>query len=107
DHPGEDGEYGLGGTFPYRASRSDRPAAALRSMPSGDDILIEAALAAVVAEELGADDVPDLLALSFSAHDYAGHNWGQESWERLDLFLRLDAALGRLMDELDRRVGAD
>ena len=49
--------------------------------------------------ELGADDVPDLLAISFSAHDYAGHSWGPDSWEVLDLTLRLDRALGQLFDD--------
>ena len=39
------------------------------------------------------------------AHDYAGHFWGPESWEVLDLTLRLDAALGRLFDTLDQRFG--
>src|SRR5690606_2906587 len=44
--------------------------------------------------------------LSFSSHDYAGHLWGQESWERLDLLLRLDDSLGEFLEFLDREVGA-
>lgn len=54
---------------------------------------------------LGADGVPDLLALSFSALDIVGHEHGPESPESLDVVLRLDRLLGTLLDELDRRLG--
>jgi predicted AlkP superfamily pyrophosphatase or phosphodiesterase len=55
--------------------------------------------------QLGADDVPDLLAISLGAHDFAGHTWGPDSWEVLDIMLRLDAALGQLFETLDARLG--
>ncbi len=105
DAPGEGGAYGLGPTFPHRLATSTNPAKALRETPAGNDIVFEAAHAALVGEKLGADDVPDILAVLLSAHDYAGHDWGQESWERLDLFLRLDDSLGNFFDDLDRRIG--
>jgi len=54
---------------------------------------------------LGADGVPDLLALSFSALDIVGHEHGPASHESLDVVLRLDRLLGALLDELDRRLG--
>jgi arylsulfatase A-like enzyme len=68
-------------------------------------LTLEAARAAIVGEQLGGDRYPDLLAVSLSAHDYAGHDWGQESWERLDLLLRLDDQLGTFLRYLDDRVG--
>lgn len=105
DGPGEGGAYGLGPTFPHRLAATTNPAKALRETPAGNAIVFEAARAALAGEDLGTDDVPDILALLLSAHDYAGHDWGQESWERLDLFLRLDDSLGSFFDELDRRVG--
>jgi predicted AlkP superfamily pyrophosphatase or phosphodiesterase len=104
---GEGSEYELGIQFPYAASRSTDPPRALFATPWLDIIEVDTALAAVDGEGLGADEIPDLLAISFSAHDYAGHNWGQESWELLDLTFRLDDELGRLFDGLDRRLGAD
>jgi predicted AlkP superfamily pyrophosphatase or phosphodiesterase len=107
DGPGEGSEYEMGIHFPYAAARSTDPARALYATPFLDEIEVDTALAAVDAVGLGTDDVPDLLAVSFSAHDYAGHNWGQESWEMLDLNLRLDDQIGRLLDGLDRRIGAD
>src|SRR5439155_259511 len=42
---------------------------------------------------------------SLSVNDYVGHVFGPRSWESLDNLLRLDAALARFMDGLDRRFG--
>lgn len=103
--PGESEEQGLGNAFPYQPSKSRSPERSLRSMPLADDIVLEATYAAMAAERLGQDDVADLLTISFSAHDQAAHNWGQESWERLDLLLRLDDKLGAFLQHLDERVG--
>jgi predicted AlkP superfamily pyrophosphatase or phosphodiesterase len=105
DAVGEGSVHGLGPTFPHALAASDRPGRAILHTPYADELVMDAALAAIPALGLGADDVPDLLAVSFSAHDYAGHLWGPESWEVLDLKLRLDAALGRLFDQLDARLG--
>lgn len=105
DAPGEGSVHGLERTFPHRLADSDAPARAVLHTPYGDEIVMETALAALTAMELGADEIPDLLAISFSARDYAGHLWGPDSWEALDLTLRLDRALGKLFDELDRRLG--
>jgi drug/metabolite transporter (DMT)-like permease len=91
--------------FPHPVASLGDPAKALRLTPFLDTLTVDAALAAIAGEGLGADDVPDLLALSFSAHDYVGHQWGQESWEMFDLERRLDRELGRLLDALDRQVG--
>jgi hypothetical protein len=105
DAVGEGGVHGFGPSFPHALSASANPSRVLLHTPYADELVLETALAAIPALGLGADDVPDLLAVSFSAHDYAGHLWGPESWEALDLKLRLDAALGRLFDALDARLG--
>jgi predicted AlkP superfamily pyrophosphatase or phosphodiesterase len=106
DGPGEASVDGLGIQFPHRMDTTGRGATALVATPFGNEIVVEAALAAVDGERLGADDVPDLLAISFSATDYVGHYWGQESWEAVDMLLRLDAQLEQLFAGLDARVGA-
>ena len=54
-----------------------------------------------------AADRTDLLALSFPAADNAGHQFGPTSHEVQDVFVRLDAQLGRLLDLLDKQVGPD
>ncbi len=107
DASGEGNEYGLGTAFPHALATSTDPAKALRLTPILDTLEIDAAIAAIDGEQLGADGPIDLLAISFSGHDYAGHNWGQESWEMIELERRLDRELGRLFAHLDQRVGAD
>jgi arylsulfatase A-like enzyme len=93
--------------FPHKLAGTRDPADALLHTPFGDALVVDAALAAIDGMQLGADDVPDLLALSFSSRDYAGHIWGPESWEVLDLTMRLDTRLGSLFSILDARLGAD
>lgn len=103
DGPGEADIHGMGAAFPHPI----RDLEAIVHTPFGDAAVLDTATAAIAAFGLGADDVPDLLAISLNAHDYAGHSWGPDSWEVLDLTLRLDAALGELFAALDRQVGAD
>jgi predicted AlkP superfamily pyrophosphatase or phosphodiesterase len=79
----------------------------VRSTPLVDTLVAELAQVMVEAEALGEDAWPDLLALSFSAMDTVGHNYGPHSPEALDTLLRLDGELGRLLDFLDERVGLD
>ena len=61
----------------------------------------------MTAHQLGADDDPDLFAVGFSSSDVVGHTYGMDSQEQMDEYLRLDLTLGRLFDEIDRRVGLD
>jgi hypothetical protein len=107
DRPGEGDPYGLGKTFPHDLARASDPAKAFAFTPMANTLVVDAAIAAVEGAALGKDDVPDVLAVTFSAHDYAGHVWCQESWERVDHLLKIDRDLARLFDTLDREVGRD
>ena len=107
DAAGEGTVHGFDPTFPHDLAATDVPALAFPHTPYADSIVLDAAYAALDEFALGRDDIPDLLALGFNAHDYAGHFWGPDSWEAFDLALRLDTALGELFDELDRRYGSD
>jgi arylsulfatase A-like enzyme len=68
-------------------------------------MLADFALAAVEGESLGADEVPDMLCIGFSTPDYVGHYFGAQSHEVLDIVVRMDRVLERLIGELERRVG--
>jgi hypothetical protein len=100
--PGEADWLGLGTAFPHDPSKTSDPYRALRACPSLNDALLDLASHAVRALALGADDTPDLLALSISTLDYVGHIFGPESWEYLDAMLRVDAALGAFLRALAR-----
>lgn len=103
-------------TFPYDAPElSDPPTAKeLRAYastwcyatPLADELVLDAARAAVVHEDLGLDEHVDLLAISLSACDVVGHACGPLSREVTDLLLRADRELEGLFALLDRRVGA-
>ena len=79
----------------------------LYGKPWLDEQLTRFAERLIVEERLGEDAWTDLLALSYSALDYAGHNFGPDSPEVLDVLLRLDLQLGRLLDLIDERIGLD
>ncbi|HTL31800.1 MAG TPA: alkaline phosphatase family protein [Kofleriaceae bacterium] len=105
DAPGEKSDHGLGTAFPHSLTAARSPAHAIIATPFADELVGQAVAMAVDEMQLGRDTAPDLLAISFGAHDYAGHDWGPDSWEVLDLTLRLDRQLGQLFDLLDARVG--
>jgi hypothetical protein len=77
---------------------------ALTNGPYGNQLLTELALASLDGEQLGVDEVTDLLAISFSGIDNVGHPFGPDSHEVLDIFLRLDQQLAQLMTTLDKRL---
>lgn len=73
--------------------------------PFSNDLLVQFALTTLKNESLGQGNYPDLLAISFSATDLAGHMFGPYSQEEEDLVIRLDDALATLLDGLDKQVG--
>lgn len=77
----------------------------LKSVPFGDDLTTDFAIAAVKGEDLGQDEITDFLTISYSATDYIGHNFGVNSKEVEDAYLRLDESIGTLLDSLDAQVG--
>ena len=72
----------------------------LSSFPWMDEYTVDMALAGVVAMDLGKGPTTDVLAVSLSTTDAIGHAWGPDSKELHDQVLRVDRALGRLIDSL-------
>lgn len=77
----------------------------LKSTPYGNSLTTDFAIAAIEGEELGQDDITDFLTVSFSSTDYVGHNFGVNSKEIEDTYLRLDQDIARLLEALDQKVG--
>ena len=67
--------------------------------------MVEFAKAAIENERLGSRGFTDFLTISFSSPDYIGHQFGVDSKEIQDTYLRLDKDLGELLRYLDRKVG--
>jgi predicted AlkP superfamily pyrophosphatase or phosphodiesterase len=73
--------------------------------PQGNTMTVEFAKAAIQGEGLGNDDITDFLAISFSSPDYIGHQYGPNSMEIEDTYLRLDKELAALFSYLDTKFG--
>ena len=78
---------------------------ALDYTPFSNDMLVAFAEEAIANEKLGAGDDTDVLSVSFSANDYVGHRFGPYSQEAMDMTLRVDQQIGKLLDFVDTRVG--
>ncbi|WP_439880609.1 alkaline phosphatase PafA [Pontibacter sp. MBLB2868] len=78
----------------------------IRSVPAGNTLTKDFALAALKGENLGKGKFTDFLAVSFSSTDYVGHTFGPNSVEAEDIFLRLDQELAEMIKEIETEVGA-
>ncbi|HEY2961715.1 MAG TPA: alkaline phosphatase family protein [Pyrinomonadaceae bacterium] len=78
---------------------------ALDYSPFSNDLLVSFAEQAIVNEQLGQDDDPDVLTVSFSANDYVGHRYGPYSQEAMDMTLRVDRQIATLLNFVQNRVG--
>ncbi len=93
-------------TFPYVINKED-VFKKIKSTPYGNSLTTDFALAAVQGEDLGRDEDTDVLTVSYSSTDYVGHNFGVNSVEIEDTYIRLDKDIERLLNGLDDRVGRD
>jgi predicted AlkP superfamily pyrophosphatase or phosphodiesterase len=80
---------------------------ALNRSPFVDENLFELAKRLVQNEALGRDETVDVLALSFGSIDFVGHEFGPNSRELFDAFIRLDRELGAFFRFLDDSVGLE
>lgn len=77
----------------------------IRSTPYGNSMTLDLAKAAVESEQLGKNTVTDFLAISLSSTDYVGHQFGPNSVEIEDTYLRLDRDIASFFTYLDATVG--
>jgi hypothetical protein len=105
DRPFEQSYRGLGRTFPHPLeSTPGEHVATVKRTPFGDELTLELVRALLDSEAFGKDEIPDLLAISFSATDYVAHHFGPESLEAEDNHLRLDRTMAGLFETLLSRV---
>jgi predicted AlkP superfamily pyrophosphatase or phosphodiesterase len=107
-YPEPDSGKGQPSIFPHWLSRNAAEAVKqLSEFPWIDEINLRFALAGLDALKLGKNGHQDLLAISLSATDAIGHEYGPDSRELHDQILRLDIALGQFLDSLYARFPSD
>ncbi len=79
--------------------------AALDATPFGNELILQFAEKAMVAEKLGMGAKVDLLTVSFSSNDYVGHALGPDSDEAHDMALRVDKQVGELIRAAEAQAG--
>ncbi|MDH3686275.1 MAG: alkaline phosphatase family protein [Myxococcales bacterium] len=77
----------------------------LYASPHLDELTLQFAQELALREDLGTDDVPDLLAVSLSGHDVVGHLYGPYSHESQDTLRRIDEGLAGFLEFLEARTG--
>ena len=109
DRPWETDFPGWGRTFPHAYGDADDKYFTTRLTlgPAGDRLVLAFARELVEKEQVGKDDTPDYLSVSFSSTDYVGHLFGASSLEAEDHFLQLDRILAELLQFIDREVGLE
>ncbi len=97
-------------TFPFdlkALSKYNKGYDIIKATPYGNSIIADFAIAAIDGEQLGQDNYTDVLTISFSSTDYVGHNFGVNSKEIEDTYIRLDKDIERILNTLDTKVGKD
>lgn len=77
----------------------------IANSPYGNSLTTDFTLKAIEEEQLGNDNITDVLTVSYSSTDKVGHDYGPNSKEVEDTYLRLDLELERLFKGLDDLVG--
>lgn len=91
--------------FPHDLPSIRKSPALLRSTPFGNTLTKDFAVEAIRQEKLGQDNFPDVLIISFSSTDYVGHQFGPNSVETEDTYLRLDRDIAGLLTFIDSQAG--
>ena len=98
---------GYGRVFPHPFGEADDKlfATKLLASPVGDQLLLDFSKTLIRHEQLGQDDFPDYLSISFSAVDACNHFFGPSSLENEDVILHLDRTLADLFRFIDQHIG--
>lgn len=96
--------------FPYDLSKlmiQNKGKSIIKNTPMGNTLTREFAEAIMTGENLGKGNETDFLAISFSSPDYIGHQFGTESKELEDTYVRLDREIATLILAAEKQVGKD
>ena len=98
---------GYGRVFPHPFGQADDKLFFTRILvgPVGDQLLLDFSKALIINEQLGQDEIPDYLSISFSGVDAVNHFFGPSSLENEDVVVQLDRIIADLFVFIDKIVG--
>ncbi len=111
DNPHENPPKGFTAAFPHALAKvgegtADSFGDHVLYSPYGNEYTFLTAREIIEFEQLGEDEIPDLLNISLSSNDYVGHAFGPLSYEVEDMTYRTDRQLAEFAKYLDEKVGA-
>jgi len=80
---------------------------AYKETPMVNEEVCRIGLKTLELEKLGSDDIPDYLVLNLRASGNLDKNRAISSVEIQDIYLRLDAEIGKIIEAVDRQVGLE
>lgn len=93
-------------TFPHNLKTVySKSKGVIRSSPFGNTLTLALATEAVKANGMGKGEATDFLTINCASTDYVGHQFGPNSIEVEDTYLRLDKDLATFFNMLDANVG--
>jgi len=109
DRPYETDLKGYLRTFPHPYGKAGDKLFYTRLLvsPVGDKLVLDFTKSLIDNENLGRDDVPDYLSVSFSGVDAINHFFGPSSLENEEVVLQTDKVLAELFEHIEKTVGLD
>lgn len=92
--------------FTHKLDTSSKKAVykSLTVASQGQEFVFSVVKEALKAEQLGQDEVPDVLTVNLATNDYIGHVYGPNSPEVMDISVRTDRLLSDLLNTVDKSV---
>lgn len=91
----------------FNRKNQTKPGFDVKNDPVGVSLTFKLAEAALENEQLGTDDITDLLTVSVSSTDAMGHTYGTRAKEMDAVYMQLDRDLTDFLRMLDEKVGRD
>lgn len=89
----------------FNTTNNYTPGKDIKPTNEGVTMTFKMAEAALLNEQLGRHDVPDMLCVSVSSTDAIGHAYGTRGQENHDVYMQLDKDFAHFLSVLDKQVG--
>jgi len=93
--------------LPARIGNKVEPYHVLLDMPTGNTYTKDFAITTILDQQMGKDDIPDLLQIAFSSGEGIFNRFHPLSVETEDFYLRLDKDIAHFLKFLDDEIGTE